>query len=78
MSFVMFSPREIELISRAKNGSGQNAAVLQELMLKIDLRGEAQLEDDFINRLRGAARNWRGGYELALRGVVAALERHQC
>lgn len=78
MNFVIFSPREVELISRANNGSGQNAAVLQELRLKIDIRGEAQLDDDFVQRLKGAARNWKGGYEQSLRGVVAALERHQC
>lgn len=73
---VIFSPREVELVERAKNGSGQNAAVLQELAGKIDTHGEAWLEPDFVNRVKGAARNWRDGYEASLRAVVEALRRH--
>jgi hypothetical protein len=76
MEIVIFSPRELELIERAKNGSGQNAQVLQELIGKIDARGEAWLEPHFINRLKGAARNWKDGYESSLRAVLEALRRH--
>lgn len=73
---VIFSPRELDLIDRAKNGTGQNAAVLQELAGKVDAHGEAWLAPDFVNRLKGAARNWQGGYDTPLRAVLEALRRH--
>ena len=74
-TIVIFSPREVELVSRGNHGSGQNAQVLQELALKIDRFGEAQIDPDFVARIRGAARNWKGGYEQSLKAVVAAIDR---
>lgn len=74
-TIVIFNPREVEMIQRAQHGSGQNAAVLQELASKIDKFGEAHLAPDFVQRIRGAARNWKGGYEQSLKAVVDAINR---
>jgi hypothetical protein len=73
--WVMLTPRETELVSRATSGQGQNAEVLEAVKYLLDpISGEIEIPDDLAERIRGAARNWAGGYEDRLKVLVKAME----
>ena len=75
--WVMLTPREVELVFRPVSATGQNALVLQEVQLCTNkVSGEANFPPSLVVRIRGAARNWQGGYEAALKALCDAIDRH--
>jgi hypothetical protein len=76
--WMLLMPAEVEIVMRPVSGTGQNAEVMREVQAAVDpLSGDLTLSKDALARVRGASRNWRGGYEGGLRAVLDAAERHR-
>ena len=76
--WILFTPREVELIMRPAGGTGQNAEVLRAVQKEINpITGDAELRASLLERVKGAARNWNGGYEQQMKAILAAAERYR-
>jgi hypothetical protein len=74
--WMLLTPREVELIMRPVGG-GDNAAIVRTVQGLINVRtGDLELPNDLFALVTAASRDYRGGYEAALKAIVAAAERH--
>jgi len=74
--WMYLTPREVSYVNNAR-AKGENQAVLDAIRRGLDsIRGDLEIPDSLLPRVKHAASCWRDGGEKAFLSVLAGAARH--